>query len=225
MVGRPGLVEDNGVASYQARSCQRGLELLEETCLQKGLKINEKKTQMISISKGKKCKSWLKTKDGSTIHSASEMKPLGFVFSESPDCNEQVSNLIKKTSKRKYLLCYYSKFLPGNDLKKIYCSLVRSLLEYSAVTFTTQISKYQCIRLENIQKQCLKIMYSHGYGYSELLEMSGLESLKKQREKLFGDFADKIVKNPTYSHLFPLNNTNQVTRNSKKHKELSLIHI
>ena len=43
LVGRPGLVEDNGVASYQARSCQRGLELLEETCLQKGLKINEKK--------------------------------------------------------------------------------------------------------------------------------------------------------------------------------------
>ena len=148
------------------------------------------------------------------------MKLLGFIFSESPDCNLQVTNLIRKASQRKYLLRRYSKFMGGDDLKKLYCVLVRSILEYSAVTYTTQISKYQSNRLENVQKQCLKTMYGYDKTYEQLLQCSGLESLKDRRNKLFQNFAQKIVKNPNYADLFPLNNSIQNTRRPKVYREI-----
>ena len=67
-VGRPGLIEADGSVAYQARSSQKSLENIEEKCLQKGLKINDKKTQLISISSSGKAKAWLKTKELSLIH-------------------------------------------------------------------------------------------------------------------------------------------------------------
>ena len=68
------------------------------------------------------------------------------------------------------------------------------MLEYSAVSFTSQISKFQSNRIENIQKQCLKIMYGYDKSYKDLLELSGLETLKDRRKKLFENFARKALK-------------------------------
>ena len=141
------------------------------------------------------------------------------LFDESPDCNAQVTNLIKRATRRKYLLRRFSKFLPGSDLKLIYTSLVRSLLEYSAVSYTTQISKFQSNRLENVQKQCLKIMYGYHKSYDELLEISGLEMLENRRKKLFEKFAEKMSENKNYSDFFPLNNCQRVNRCTKIYKE------
>ena len=109
--------------------------------------------------------------------------------------------------------------MPGDDLKKLYTVLIRSILEYSAVTYTTQISKYQSNRLESVQKQCLRIMYGYGRSYKELLEISGLETLENRRKVLFENFANKIVKNGNYSDMFPLNEMNRTTRISKKYVE------
>ena len=175
---------------------------------------------MIAISNKKKSSVWLKTKDGTTIKSSEEMKLLGFIFSESPDCNSQVSSLIKKATRRKYILCHYSKFMPGSDLKKLYCSLVRSVLEYSAVTYGPQISKYQSNRIENVQKQCLKIMYGYNKCYNDLLIESGLETLHDRRQKLLQSFAVKLSKNKNYDSLLPLNESRLSARNPKVYKEL-----
>ena len=93
--------------------------------------------------------------------------------------------------------------MKGDDLKKLYCVLVRSILEYSAVTIHSQISKYQSNRLEKIQKQCLRIMYGYGKSYSELLGLLGLQSLKDTRRAQFEKFAESAVKNPVYARWFP----------------------
>ena len=147
------------------------------------------------------------------------MKLLGFMFDECPNCNEQVSFLIKKASKRKFVLCHYAGFMKGDDLKKLYCVLVRSILEYSAATIATQISKYQSNRLERIQKQCLRIMYGYGKPYSELLKISGLRSLADRRREQFEKFAVNAVKHPVYSSWFPLNRGRSGTRNRKIYLE------
>ena len=107
------------------------------------------------------------------------------MFDESPNWNEHVSFLIRKGSKRKFVLNHYAGFMPGNDLKTLYCVLVRSILEYSAVTLATQISKYQSNRLEIIPKQCLRIMYGYGKSYDKLLQLSGLRPLSERRDAQF----------------------------------------
>ena len=174
---------------------------------------------MISLSANRKNTAWLKTKDGSVINSSEQMKLLGFVFSESLNCNEQVTNLITKPSKRKYLLLQYAQYMPGKDLKKLYCALVRSLLEYSSPTIATQLSKYQSNRLENILKQCLSIMFGSGRSYEDLLKESGLEDLSVRRRNQFCAFAENAVSNPVYSHWFPLNENRLGTRNRKTYEE------
>ena len=152
-------------------------------------------------------------------YSIEEMKLLGFIFSELPNCNAQVSYLIRKANKRKYLLLGYSNYMPGNDLIKLYCCLVISIPEYSAVTLASQISKYQSNRLENVQKQCLRIMYGYGRPYAELLRLSGLERLSDRRMAQFHNFAVNAAKNPVYKKWFPLNEEREGTRNRKMYKE------
>ena len=71
------------------------------------------------------------------------MKLLGFIFSTTPNCNDQVSFLIRKATKKVFILCYYAGFMEGKDLLKLYCTMVRSVLEYSSVVYHSQISKYQ----------------------------------------------------------------------------------
>ena len=88
---RPYYRDDEDRLIYQAPESQRSMETIEETCEVKGLKINDKKTQVISISTRKKNGVWLKTKDGTVIKSSKKMKLLGFMFDENPNCNEQVT--------------------------------------------------------------------------------------------------------------------------------------
>ena len=55
-----------------------------------------------------------------SVQSSEELKLLGFVFSEKPDVSAQISNLIRRATKRMFVLRYYSSFMPGTDLKTLY---------------------------------------------------------------------------------------------------------
>ena len=219
---RPGYIDDNNKVSYQARGCEQSLEEIEDMCEMKGLKINDKKTQLLALSSVKPVERnvWVGLNDGSQIRGSENLKLLGFQFSNNLNCNAQVSYLIRRAMKRAYVLRHYAKFLPGSDLLKLYKSLIRSVLEYSSVSYTTQICKYQINRLENVQKRCLKIMFGYKKNYQELLEESGLETLQARRTKALLKFAQKTSKNELYKDYFPLNESTTVTRNPKIFKEM-----
>ena len=105
--------------------------------------------------------------------------------------------------------------MPGKDLKKLYCSLIRLVLEYSSVTYHSMLSKGQENELEKIQKKCLRCMYGYDKSYSELLKESELEPLKTRRERAFVKFAKKSSENPIYEHWFKRNSPLVNTRNPK----------
>ena len=113
----------------------------------------------------------------SCINSSDSLRLLGFVFGEKPDVSLQIDNLIHRATKRMFVLRYYSRFMGGNDLKKLYSALVRSVLEYSSVTYHSMITKKQSNDLEIIQKKCLRCMYGYQKSYEELLSESGMETL------------------------------------------------
>ena len=149
--------EEDGttVLSYHAIELQMNLESLMETCQTDGLKVNENKTQLLAISAEKEKKTRVFIKSGeSTITSGDNMKLLGFVFSDRPNVNAQIRNLITCATKRVFVLRHYSTFMPGKDLIMLYCSLVRSILEYSSVTYNFLLTKTQENDLENVQKRC-----------------------------------------------------------------------
>ena len=69
-------------------------------------------------------------------------------------------------------------------------------------------------RLENAQKKCLRNIYGYKLSYSDLLEISGLDTLEERRKKALHKFAHKTVVNPQFEEWFPLNQ-NRAGRHGK----------
>ena len=113
------------------------------------------------------------------------------------------------------MLRYYSSFMPGDDLKKLYCSLIRSLLEYSSITYHSMVTKGQENELEKVQKKALRCMYGYNKSYSELLTEFGLQPLKSRRQTAVLKFASKASENPIYSRWFKKNPNHTSQRNPK----------
>jgi len=94
-----------------------------------------------------------------------------------------VSNLSKR-AKRIYCLWNLSKAeVPECDIVYIYCSVVRSVLEYACAVWHPglQLSNKLSEDIERLEKRCLKIIYPK-LSYSEALEKSGLVRLDTRRE-------------------------------------------
>ena len=67
------------------------------------------------------------------------------------------------------------------DLLAVYCSLIRSILEYVSIVFAN-LPQYLSNALENIQKSALGIIVP-SMPYSQALHLTGLPSLQERREK------------------------------------------
>ena len=186
-----------------------------------GLKINDKKTQLLSISNAKNTNTaWIKLKDGSTMYSGENLKLLGFIFNQKPNVHSQVDNIIDRAASRSFVLRHLSNInCDKKKLRNVYCSIVRSVLEYSSVVYGPMLTKYQSNRIENIQKRCLRSIYGFKLGYDELLEESGLKTLEQRREEATLKFALKASKNPQFMHWFPLNLNRSTGRMSKTFEE------
>ena len=207
--------------TFKPPDTQKSVGILEQSCQDRKLKVNEKKTQLLSISSGKcETRCWLTLKDGSTLLSDGSLKLLGFMFSNKPDVKSQINHLVNRASSRCFVLRHLSNFKADkNRLLNIYCSLIRSIMEYSSVTFGPMITKYDKNRLENIQKKCLRTIYGYGLSYEELLEKSNIETLENRRQKALRKFANKAANNPQFMHWFPLNK-NRTGRHRKVYEEL-----
>ena len=91
------------------------------------------------------------------------------------------------------------------DLLDIYVLFIRSITEYCAVAFHSSLTTEQSNKLEQIQKVCLRIILGDMYiSYASALEMTGLKPLSERREDRCLDFAQKCIKHPRNSRLFPL---------------------
>ena len=214
----PCLIErnDDGTEThlFRPRTTQESFEQLTEECTNKGLKINVKKTQLLTISSSRNTNSaWLKLNDGSALHSSDTLKLLGFMFNSNPNVHSQFKHIIDCAASRTIVLRRLAGVNP-DKLKNVYCSVIRSVLEYSNVTFGPMLTKYEKNQLERMQKKGLRSIYGPNKTYEQLLELSGLERLEARREKALMKFALKTTKNPQFEHLFPLNKNRTIQRNA-----------
>ena len=84
------------------------------------------------------------------------------------------------------------------DLLAVYCSLIRSILEYASIVFAN-LPQYLSNALENIQKSALGIIVP-SMPYSQALHLTGLPSLQERRESACIRFISKISPgNPLYA--------------------------
>ena len=70
------------------------------------------------------------------------------------------------------------------DLLDIYVLHIRSVAEYCSVVFHSRLTEEYSMKLERIQRTCLKVILSDMYiNYESALEKTGLDTLENRREK------------------------------------------
>ena len=208
--------------SFNPELTQEAFDSICENSTAKGLKINESKTQLLSISSAHyDTEARILTESDVEISSTDRLKVLGFVFGPKPSVSYQIENLIRRTNKRFFVLVKYKKNgIPTEKLKDIYCSVMRSVLEYSGVVYHSLLTKYETNLLERVQKRALRAIYGYDHSYEELLVKSGLRSLEERRALALSKFAHKTAKNDKYNESwFPMRDHQRLTRFSSPYQE------
>ena len=91
---------------------------------------------------------------------------------------------------------------PIHDLKTIYVTYIRSILEQSAVVWHSGLSEENKQDLSRVQKSACKIILKNNYkDYENALNILDLETLNERRNKLCETFAKKCVTSGTISFL------------------------
>ena len=117
--------------------------------------------------------------NGVVIDRVSSYKLLG-VISNDLSWDEHFDTIHKKATKRLFVLWTLKGVgLGTNDLVLVYCSIVRSIVEYASPVWAA-IPLYLDELIESVQRKALKIIFGL-VDYTEALVLAGLESLSDGR--------------------------------------------
>ena len=109
------------------------------------------------------------------------LKMLGVWVTWSTNCQEiciKAYSRISMLTKLKYV------GVSIEDLLDIYILYIRSVAEYCSVAFHSSLSQADIVKIERIQKTCLKVFLGDIYlDYGSALEMSNLDTLYSRRTK------------------------------------------
>ena len=148
------------------------------------MKFNIKKSKEIIFHSTKCAEDFLPitiADDG--IERVEEAKILGVIIREDLKWNSHVEYMLKKANKRLYLLTLCRRAgLKQSDMLCIYTSLIRSIVEYCAVVWHSNLPKYLSDAVEKVQKRALHVIYGID-DYDECLKLSSLNLLSERREE------------------------------------------
>jgi hypothetical protein len=199
-------------------SFQHAADFLVSWCSSNGMTINVPKTKEMLIHFGKIYP--VQTIPNACINETAvervrTFKLLGVVFNDQLTWTDHVSYIISKASKRIFCIVQLVKSgLSAHDVVKIYCLIIRSVLEYCCPVWHPGLTSQQSEDIEVIQKRCLKIIFPNTL-YRDSLVASNLEKLSDRREKLTFELFNQI-RNPDHllhSLLTPRNNIKNLKTN------------
>ena len=186
---------------------QDNLDYIARWSEQNQVKLNEPKCKYMIFTRSHEEVSTRLRINNHTIEKIEAYKLLGIWITEDLSWEYNTKEMCRKAYSRIAMLTKL-KYIGTSteDLIEIYILFIRSLTEYCAVAFHSNLTLSQTTDIERIQKTCLKIILGDNFvSYPAALEMTGLESLFNRREKRCLDFSLKAIKHPVHSRLFPLN--------------------
>ena len=138
--------------------------------------------------------------------------------------DENTKNIVKKANMRLQLLREAAEYTSNySDLKLIYFSYIRSVLDQSCAIWHNSLTQTNIDDIERVQKNALRVIMKEKYeSYQNALDELGINDLVSRRIFLSTKFADNCLKNEKTKHLFQLNNKNHkmTTRNPNKYIEI-----
>ena len=155
------------------------------------------------------------------IEIVDQIKILGTIVTDQLSWNKNCSYLIQKVNKRMLLLKKALSFgATRPEMVHLWIIYCRSVLEQSAVVWSSSLTEENKIDLERTQKVFAKLILKNKYQDYEtaLLELN-LQTLEQRRNELELTFAKQCIKNNKLSNLFPVNEKAAIeTRHHEKYK-------
>ena len=193
---------------------------------QRNMRLNEKKCKEMVIS-------FLKYQpfpvppmllNGAVIARVVKFKLLGVTLSNDLSWNDHCDEMLKKAYKRLYpLRSLKAAGLEQNDLVLVYCSLVRSVVEYASPVWAA-LPKYLDDLLESVQKKAFYIIFGHK-DYVKAMETAGLQTLSDRRDEACRQFIAKARQSPPLKAMIPSPSTRRPIYNLRVNRpSLQLSH-
>ena len=197
----------NQVISNSNLKSQNQLEQIYQWTENKKMKLNVKKTKTMLLNFSKKNQFTTKLNIMNTdIEMVKETVLLGTVITDQLSWDRNTEELTKKGYRRMQLLNAAAAFTRNKqDLKNIYLTFVRSIIEQSAVVWHSSLTNKNRKNIERVQKAAVRVIMGKSYkSYKESLKELSLDTLEKRREILCLKFAKKCLKNEKLKNLFPM---------------------
>ena len=138
---------------------------------------------------------------GSQIERVSVYKLLGVKITNDLTWNEHCEYIYSKANKRLFGLRVLQKSgLRTDELLEVYCSTIRSAVEYASPVWAG-LPSYLSDLLETIQKKALRIIFPY-VSYCQARELAGLETLSSRRTVACKNFAKNCCQTGILSGLF-----------------------
>jgi hypothetical protein len=184
----------NQIIPAEHLKTQKHLGTINNWTKKQKMKLNTKKTKSIIFNFTKKYQFSTKLSvDDQKLDIVREAKLLGTHITDDLKWNKNTSEIVKNAYKRMQLLIKAAKFTKSkSDLKSIYLTYVRSILEQSAVVWHSSLSGKNRRDLERVQKAAVRIMLGENYtSYKNGLKILNLKTLNDRRKELCLKFAKK----------------------------------
>jgi hypothetical protein len=148
------------------------------------------------------------------------MKILVTIITDDLSWDENTNELIKKVNKRMLLIKKIHSFEAStNEMVELWISYCRSVLEQSAVVWSSSLTDQNKKDLERTQKSFTKLILKNKYtDYESSLLQLNLQSLEERRQYLSLKFANNCLKNPKFRTMFKENTQQNITRSRDKYK-------
>lgn len=171
-------------------SLQHAADSLCRWVLSSGMIVNEGKTKEMIVYFGTKHDTDNVERisvNGKLIERVESFKLLGVYISSDLSWDTHIEYMLKKVAKRMYcIFCLIRIGAEVSEIISVYCSLIRSILEYACPVWHPGLTKGQHKNIERVQKRLIKMIYPSS-SYANGLSSSGLERLYDRRERLTKD--------------------------------------
>jgi hypothetical protein len=146
--------------------------------------------------------------DNKHIERVESFKLLGVFLSSDLSWSKHVNYIVSKASKRMFVLFQLIKSgVKLADIVVVYCSIIRSILEYACPVWHCGLSKAQADEIESVQRRCMRALLPD-ISYDEALFIVGLERLDVRRERIVRDLFNEVkCERHVLNHLLLRRNT------------------
>ena len=199
---------------------QHQLEDLKKETKKNSMLLNNKKTKSIlfTTSQTKDFMPELSLEEGTILEVVFRIKLVGLVITNDMSWEEHIKYTIGRVNRVMWQLTRFKQHGASREkLITFYILKIRSILMFGCVCFHSALNSEQRQNLELQQKRGLIIILGSEYrNYSNARSITNLPSLEQLREEICLRWATKAQADPKHKHLFPMNTSQNDTRNRKE---------